>query len=221
MALEKCLRAMTRLGVEAIYFIGDAVGYLPGENNVLELLRASKVRCQKGNHEAMVLGALRVTEEEDRVSGITQASRRISPEYLEFIRQWPASQTISADGKKILFVHGSPSDILEGYLYPKGDFSFLSASPYDAIFVGHTHYPFTFKQGHRILVNVGSCGLPRDHGNLASFAVYDTRQHRPEIFRLQFDSDEMIRRFGHARISGDVIACFRRSAQNTTGKLIR
>ncbi len=61
-----------------------------------------------------------------------------------------------------------------------------------------------------LLGNVGSCGLPRDQGNLLAFAVYDTRTHNCEVYRLRFDSQKAIESFGAEQIAKEVQQCLLR-----------
>jgi putative phosphoesterase len=219
-ALEKCLLAMQRIEVDVVYFLGDAVGYLPGEMEVMALLDGFKVRCQKGNHEGLLLGELPLSKEKDRIYGLSQARKRFSREDLQILQQWPETQEFSCDGKNIYLVHGSPTDILQGYVHPHTDFSFMFRYPYDAIFMGHTHSPFVLKQGDKLIANVGSCGLPRDQGDMAAFAVYDTQEHCAEIFRVQFDWGEVVEELEQGSIAPEVVECFKRSAASIWGKVV-
>ena len=208
--MARCLRVLEKQEVDRIYFLGDAIGYMPGENEVLDILRLTPVQCQKGNHEAMLLADIPLSEEKDKVYGILAARERISQINLHFIREWPDCREIHVEGRKIFFVHGSLEDHLEGYVYLDTDFSILQEYAYDAIFMGHTHYPFVLSYCGIQVVNVGSCGLPRDQGNVAAFAIYDTSIHCTEIFRLPFDTQKIIQSFGQIPISHEVIDCFNR-----------
>jgi predicted phosphodiesterase len=212
---------LQKIGVDVIYFLGDAVGYLPGENKVLDLLAAFRVRCQKGNHEALLIGELVLSEEEDRIYGLSQAGQRLSPKNQQIVQQWPETQEFSCDGKEILMVHGSPSNTLEGYVYPDADFSFAVPYPYDAIFMGHTHYPFAIHYQNKLIVNVGSCGLPRDQGDMAAFAVYDSREHHAEIYRVQFDWRKNVEEFEQGLVALQVVESFQRSTPAMCGKVIK
>lgn len=216
-ALARSLHVLDRLKVDTIYFLGDAVGYLPGENEVLDILRLAQLQCHKGNHEAMLLGEIPLPEEKDRVYGIRSARGRISQTNLEFVEKWPDCREICIDGRKIFLVHGSPEDHLSGYVYPESDLSFVKKYSYDAIFMGQTHYPFAFHYCGIQVVNVGSCGLPRDQGNLSAFAIYDTRSHSAEILRLQFDSKKIIESFQQLFIPEEVTDCFNRRSPNPFG----
>jgi putative phosphoesterase len=216
-ALELCLQVLEELDVDDIYFLGDAVGYLPGENGVLDILRTVQVKCQKGNHEAMLLEEIPLPEEKDRIYGIRAARKRISRANLEFIRGWPECRTIRADNRKLFLVHGSPVDHLQGYVYSLKDFQIDDKQNYDASFMGHTHYPFVFDQQGLQVVNVGSCGLPRDQGNLSSFAIHDTSIHQSRILRLSFDSKKIIEGFQQIHIPQEIIECLNRRSPEPFG----
>jgi putative phosphoesterase len=216
-ALALGLRILERLEVDEIYFLGDAVGYWPGENGVLDILRAAKVKCQKGNHEAMLLGEISLPEEKDRIYGIRAARERISRTNLEFVQGWPECRTIRADNRKLFLVHGSPVDHLQGYVYSLKDFQMDDKHNYDAVFMGHTHYPFIFDRQGLQVVNVGSCGLPRDQGNLSSFAIHDTSIHQSKILRLSFDSKKIIEDFQQMHIPQEIIECLNRRSPEPFG----
>jgi predicted phosphodiesterase len=185
--LAACLRQIERRGIEEIYFLGDAVGYLSDPVPVLELLRGAGVACQKGNHEAMLLGELPFDSERDRVYGLAAARTALGDATLDEIAAWPATRELTIDGARLLLSHGSPAPSLTEYVRedtpwePPPDFA------YDAVFLGHTHRPYVRRCGGVDLVNVGSCGLPRDRGDLAAFAVWDGATRSAEILRVRFD----------------------------------
>src|SRR6266540_3438440 len=55
-ALEAVLADVDRVAPEGIWVAGDLVGYNPWPNEVLEILRARKVRAIRGNHDRAALG---------------------------------------------------------------------------------------------------------------------------------------------------------------------
>mgnify|MGYP002654512434 CR=1 FL=1 len=215
--LKNCLSFLERQNVEQIFFLGDAIGYLPRWAAVLELLQTANVFCLRGNHDARLFNGGALNDLSD--------AYQILPEYVQsiltyqpWIETWPSWHSFSVGGKKLLFVHGSPFNHMEGYVYPwssKKDFSTIDA---DVIFMGHTHRPFIELFEEKILVNVGSCGLPRDHGALSSCAVYDTVDAVCEIFRVPFDIDEVIA--ASPNIHHSVELCLRRTSDDFVGKLI-
>ena len=215
--LHNCLAFLERQDVEQIFFLGDAIGYLPRWAAVLELLQTMNAFCLRGNHDARLFN--------DHALHDLNDAYQILPEYIQsilsyrpWIESWPSWHSISSGGKKLLFVHGSPVNPMEGYVYPwstKEDFRAVDA---DVIFMGHTHRPFIESFEGKVLVNVGSCGLPRDHGALSACAVYDTEDAICEIFRLPFDIEEVIA--ASPNIHRSVEQCLRRTSVNFVGKLI-
>ncbi|MBI4504035.1 MAG: metallophosphoesterase family protein [Chloroflexi bacterium] len=211
-AVAACLRALDVLGVGPVYFLGDAVGYLSGERDVLRLLRARQVTCQRGNHEAMLLGELPVSPERERIYQLAAARQRLSADELADLNSWPDSRLIDVGGRRLRLLHGSPHDPLEGYVYPDADLSRFDGLPYDAIFMGHTHYPFVARRGDMLIVNVGSCGLPRDEGDMPAFAVYAAETHSCRIYRLHIDAASVLDRCGEGHVAAEVRACLERKS---------
>jgi putative phosphoesterase len=205
LGVERVLGCMASAHVDRIHFLGDAVGYLPGESRVLGLLREAGVECQRGNHEAMLLGERPFTERQDRVYRLGDARARLSEADRAFLTSWPSSRLLEEDGTRILLVHGSPANHLEGYVYPDTDLSPFEEGPYDVVFMGHTHRPFAREQNGRLFVNVGSCGLPRDHGSLLSYAIYDTNSGSLEVHRVRIDMAAVVAHLGRARIADEVL----------------
>lgn len=208
--LAACLRKLRRLGAGDVYFLGDAVGYLPGEAEVLRILRSEGVRCQKGNHEAMLLGDLPLAPSKDEIYRLADARARLSAEDREYVEAWPDHRVLDAGGLRLLLVHASPRDYLQEYVYPNSDLSVFDDLDYDAVFMGHTHYPFVARLGGTLVANVGSCGLPRDQGDLPAFALFDADENRCEVYRLEFDSGSVVRYFGAGRMAKEVHKCLLR-----------
>lgn len=210
LGLTICLKALQKLRAERIYYLGDAVGYFPGEAKVLELLREASVVCQKGNHEAMLLGEIPLAANRDRIYRIGAARARLSTSDSEFIASWPEQRIIHVGEKQLLLVHGSPDNRLEGYIYPDDDLSVFDEFPYDAVFMGHTHHPFVSKRHGTLVVNVGSCGLPRDQGDLLALALYDSDENRCEVFRIYIDTEKIIEHFVLEPAADEVYQCLSR-----------
>jgi predicted phosphodiesterase len=217
-ALDACLARLDRLDVDERVFLGDVVGYLPGEVACLRALRAEGFACVQGNHEAMLLGGS-ATGDDDAVYGHEQAARRLGADGMRTLAAWPQSRTVERSGLRVLFVHGAPDDPLEGYVYPDADLSGWNALPYHAVFMGHTHRPFVRRSGPVLVANAGSVGLPRDAGSLASFAIFDSDTGDCVHVRVPFDAHEVVRRAG-PRLHPATVACLRRPARDVAGEVL-
>jgi predicted phosphodiesterase len=217
-ALDACLARVDRLRVDARVFLGDVVGYLPDEVRCLRALRREGFECQQGNHEAMLLSGSAPGEGE-AVYRLQDARRRLAADELRGIADWPVRRTLARDGVRLLFVHGTPDDPLEGCVHPDTDLSGWDRLPFDGVLTGHTHRPFARRSGPVLVANAGSVGLPRDTGCLASFAVLDCDGLRCTHFRVPFDVEAAVRRAGPA-LHPAVRACLRRRAGDVVGEVL-
>ncbi len=198
-AFQAVLARIDELGVEAVYSLGDVVGYGPDPE---ACLRLSVERCGlrlMGNHEYAVIHrdlgfsfnrmaqqAIEWTRERIHSAGLVESIRDLLPHHQE---------------GEVLFVHGSAKDPLEDYLReqdPTGYSKFDEVvetlerdfTSFRLCFVGHNHKPFLatregFLHPHeglrefqvpadeRLYVSVGSVGQPRDHDPRACFVTFD------------------------------------------------
>lgn len=207
--LGACLAKIRELDVDETYFLGDAVGYLSDPAPALHLLSEHEVRCQQGNHEAMLLGELPLDPERDVFYGLSGQRRSLPADTLRRLGGWPVLRKPTFGDVRALLSHGSPAPSLEERMYEDGDWQPEAGFPHDVVFVGHTHRAFVRRLGEVELVNVGSCGLPRDRGDLAAFVVYDVERRASTIYRVPFDVQETLRRHG-AGVAPEVRAVFDR-----------
>jgi len=207
-ALDTCLDRVQTLGIDTVYFLGDAVGYLPAAREVIDRLVGDGIHCQQGNHEHMLLTGGAPPERENAYR-LTEASRQLDADRLGRISSWPIRRELNCRRRNLVLVHGSPKAPLDGYVYPDTDLSEFDESPYDAVVMGHTHRPFVREHRGKLFVNVGSVGLPRDHGNLAAFALYDDEANAFEIIRVPLNVGAILAAYGND-IHESVRACLRR-----------
>jgi putative phosphoesterase len=210
--LELCLAELKKAHAEEMYFLGDSVGYLPREMEVIRLLERERMKCIKGNHDALLLGELPVKNGAEAIYRLNDASARMSPELKDFIAAWPLTRKLHVCGKRILLVHGRPSNPLEGYLYADGPVLPDEAGPYDVVVMGHTHRPFIRREQGALWLNAGSCGLPRDIGGLASCLLYDAVTDSAEILRVPMDVDGFLVTCGTRGIAKEVVDCLHRTS---------
>ena len=185
--LRASIERLRQNEVKKIFFLGDAVGYMPMADEVLSILKKEKVTPIMGNHDAMLSGLLPINPQEDKIYGLEQLRKTMDKDKIHQVSSWPRRLELEVEGRRILLVHGSPWEELTDYVYPDGDLAAFESLGFSAIFLGHTHRPFCKKVGETLVVNVGSCGMPRDEGNLASCVLYDTCKNDAKIIRVPFD----------------------------------
>lgn len=190
-AFDRGVSLLLAHGVEQLYFLGDAIGYVPSAAVLDSLARlGDRVQCILGNHEAMLLEG-QCDPARERVYQLEALRPGLTPRQLEMIASWPALRREVVDGLKLLLVHGSPSDPTYGYVYPDTDLAGFGPDA-DWVFMGNTHHPFIREYAGTCYVNIGSCGMPRDDGRYGSVALLDTKMRSARILRFDITAESRL-----------------------------
>jgi predicted phosphodiesterase len=180
------LQILAEARAEVVYFLGDAVGYIP-DAGVVGLLQNGNIRSIRGNHDDMLIHQVATTEQ-DAIYRHRETSAALKPAEREFLEALPLKMEFRGAGMAGLFVHGSPTDPLTGYIYPDSDLSEFSEVDADVVFMGHTHHPFVRQFNRKLFVNVGSCGLPRGKDLRGSVCVFDAAERQAQIIRFDIST---------------------------------
>ena len=221
-ALEAVLKDITDLPVRGMFCLGDVVGYgsEPGAclNRVMEVCSVSVL----GNHEAMLLLADKILDEDWDVSirqPLKIAREQISKSDLGWIRALP----ITADLDPITLSHASlnePSHFHYIHEATEAEAHFAAQTSFIS-FNGHTHVPSIWEENpktfgvrcltpgdkpvrldpsKRYTVNVGSVGQSRDGDPRASYALYDYEQNLLLMRRVEYDIKKAQTRYRRAGV---------------------
>lgn len=159
---------------DAIYCLGDLVGYHIYPNEVIHEIRKRRIATIAGNHDAKVK---KLTEQQLSETGKNYAYDIIGENEKTYLATLPAHIQVdfelNEDKFKMLLVHGSPSRNDEYLLEDKDESDFIKIfkeAGVDILCFGHSHKPY-----HRILcettgkstryfhaINTGSVGKPKD-----------------------------------------------------------
>lgn len=199
-ALDAVLAVFAARGITDIYSAGDIVGYNAAPNACCERLRAIPVRGVMGNHDWAVLRDPAELDWFNRVArmAIDYTVQHLTPANREYLAALPTRLAFVAGGRRVTIVHGSPEDPLMQYEdaeAPDAWFAhLLDLAEADILVMGHTHLPFVRRIGHRLVVNPGSVGQPRDGDPRSSCAIIDPATLQAEILRLAYDVKSAVRR---------------------------
>ena len=206
-AFEAVLAATAEQGVDAIWCLGDLVGYGADPNACVALARERCSIILAGNHDLAVTGDLSL-EEFSRGAALAAhwTQSVIEDEHLEFLR------SLSPEGQAegIGLYHASPRDPIWEYVLSSmlADLC-LTAQPERISAVGHSHVALSFSRDEEAeasgtpremgeiadlasgewLINPGSVGQPRDGDPRAAWLLLDTGAWTAEWRRVEYDID--------------------------------
>ena len=217
-ALEAVVEDMAGQDVDEIICLGDIVGYGPNPLECIDQVMHFD-KCILGNHDQ---GAL--FDPEGFSSGAEQAIFWTRKQ-LETVqgnagdqhRRWNFLATLprTLQQEELLFVHGSPRNPLNEYVFPEDIYNkqklqriFNLVPQY--CFQGHTHVPGIFTDSNqflcpedidlryelgdqKVMVNVGSVGQPRDLNPDACYLLIDDRQleYRRVAYPVQVTAEKI------------------------------
>jgi predicted phosphodiesterase len=181
-ALQACLADLESRKPDAMYCLGDLVGYNIWPNEVINEIRKRGIPTLAGNYD---FGIGRATDDcgcayktdQDKSNGavsISYTNQIVKEDERRYLRSLPShirlEYQLNEEKFNVLMVHGSPRKINE-YLFEdreeKSLLRIMEQADAHIMFFGHTHKPY-----HRILkdeqgkfrhaINIGSVGKPKD-----------------------------------------------------------
>lgn len=182
---------------EKIIFLGDLFGYFYRYKSIILFFRKNNVDSILGNHDVMAKKILENTnndvQELSKRYGNGYNHLKINRKlYLDYLSGLPEKIEMTINGKKILFVHGSPTDPLNGRIYKDSLLDDKDFKEFDMIFCGHTHHRLIKVVSNKLIINVGSSGQPRD-GLKPSFVIYDSDNETINFYDLDFSFKLLIK----------------------------
>jgi predicted phosphodiesterase len=206
-ALESTLAAIAAEGADAIWCLGDLVGYGAQPNECVELAARSVELCLIGNHDLVVIDRLDIT---DFSANAAAAAEWTKQELGQDARAYLEKLEPLDEQRPLGLYHGSPRDPVWEYVLS----SLAADDCMDAMdarigAVGHSHVALAFWRkgdtptagaqseagtqldlsGDRWLVNPGSVGQPRDGDPRASWLLLELDSWRATWHRTEYPID--------------------------------
>lgn len=191
--------------IEAIWCLGDIVGYGPDPGRCIEIISQCRHVCIAGNHDMAAIGKVDTAYFNPLAAvAIRWTAGQLTPEQVQYLEDLP--ETLRQGD--FTLVHGSPTQPLWEYVVSTGiairNFTYIEMA---YCLVGHSHMPMTFKQekgggcspvhltpgiglvlgDSKMIVNPGGVGQPRDGDPRASYAIYDSERQMINLYRVDYD----------------------------------
>jgi diadenosine tetraphosphatase ApaH/serine/threonine PP2A family protein phosphatase len=202
-ALDAVLHAIGEEEPDAIWCLGDVVGYGPHPNECCAAVEERAELCLAGNHDLAVLGSLDVADfSPDAAASARWSAGVLSRDARAFLEPLPSLSR--REGVQLF--HASPRDPVWDYvLTEEGAADALALTDAPVVLVGHTHVPLAVTvedgriagglapggaevalAGRRWLLNPGSVGQPRDEDPRAAWLLIDFTAGRAAFRRVPY-----------------------------------
>jgi predicted phosphodiesterase len=201
-ALEAVLADVDAGGFDALWFLGDLVGYGPRPNECAALLQERAAICLAGNHDLVVLGRIPI----DSFVGEAAAAARWTQEVLDdTARSFLEALEPRAVGPDAELFHGSPRDpVWEYVLGDEAAAAAFALTTAPLVLIGHSHVALEISNGDELrgeqapagtelelgrlrrLLNPGSVGQPRDGDRRAAWLEIDIAASRATFRRTDY-----------------------------------
>ena len=201
-ALEAVLEAIDRDAPDAIWCLGDLVGYGPRPNRCCAVVAERADFCLIGNHDLAVLGRLDLHDfQPDAALSARWTAAALEDEPRAYL------ESLEANGERegVGLFHASPRDpVWEYVLTPEVAAASMAAASQELVLVGHSHVALHYRvsdgmlllagdgthlglTGDRWLLNPGSVGQPRDTDPRAAWMLLDVGSRRASFHRVEYD----------------------------------
>jgi predicted phosphodiesterase len=201
-ALEAVLQEVDAARVDAVWCLGDTVGYGPRPNECCDVVKERAEHCLVGNHDLVVLGELTVSDFNDEAAAAAiWTAEVLTPESRAFLAGLrPFGRVDGVD----LFHASARDPVWEYVLTEEAAQATLDLSEASLVLVGHSHVALaiTGSDGHvsggpapggskvtldgRWLLNPGSVGQPRDGDPRAAWLLLDFEGRFAEFHRVPY-----------------------------------
>jgi predicted phosphodiesterase len=204
-ALDAVLDAVEAEGPDAVWCLGDTVGYGPQPNECCDLVHDRCDLCLVGNHDLVVLGTLAVSDFNEEAAA---AALWTTDVLTEPARDFLAGLEPAADALRVSLYHASARDPVWEYILTeeaaRATFELATA---DLILVGHSHVALALRQDDgriagglapagaevalhgRWILNPGSVGQPRDGDPRAAWLLLDLDRRLASFRRVTYPID--------------------------------
>ena len=196
--------------VDAVYHLGDLIGYAPWPNEVAALIRGRGIPGIAGNYDSTTAhdydhcGCKADTPRAEELSheSYEWTRRHVSPETKGFLVELPFRIDLRPRGghkskPQVVLVHGTPTlntlywteDRPDSFCKKMADAAGLKEG--DLIAFGHTHKPWTREVEGVQFVNTGSVGKPKDGDPRACYVLIEAGEDgfSVEFVRVEYDLD--------------------------------
>jgi len=189
--------------VEAVWNVGDFVGYGAFPDEVVQRLRKANVLSIVGNYDLKVLQfkqkkkKWRKKKRPEKYLAFKWTYENLSKKSRKYLRFLSQEIRMKVKGRRILLTHGSPASNEEPLTpdTPEKRLRELAhVAKADVIICGHSHQPFAREVDSVWFINTGSVGRPDDGDPRACYAILQIEAQDIQVrhYRVEYDVERAV-----------------------------
>lgn len=182
-AFEAFLADLDSRKPDAVYCLGDMIGYNIWPNEVIEEIRRRCIATLVGNHDQKSNGYAY-----ELVTAANRAYLNTLPAHIRLEYQ------LNNDHLNIVLAHGSTRSINE-YVLENLDENYvldmMAEAKADILCVGHSHFPYHRVIGNKQVINIGSVGKPKDGNPMGGYVLLTIKDTTTvDFIRFAYDVEK-------------------------------
>jgi putative phosphoesterase len=200
-ALEAVLKDIEKQGVDRIYVLGDICYRGPEPKRSLDLVRSLHTEVIKGNADEWVVRGVREGEVPDKVLELMNRERQwtvgqLEPADIDYLAGLPAHLTLSIEDISLSAFHATPTSLFDIVLPNAADNQIetdLMKADAEIYVYAHIHKPYIRYLNGKVIMNIGSVGLPFDGLTKSSYGLVEMEdgQLKTSIRRVSYELERV------------------------------
>ena len=180
-AFEAFLTDLDNRKPDAVYCLGDLIGYNIWPNEIIAEIRKRQIATLAGNHDLKVNGY-----PYELVSADNRAYLSTLPAHIKLEFQ------LNNNGFNIVMAHGSTRSIDEYVLEDMEEdyvLEMMNEVQADVLCVGHSHKPYHRIINSKHIINTGSVGKPKDGNPMGCYVLLTLTKTGVSVEFIRFGYD--------------------------------
>lgn len=205
-ALEAVLEDTKKKNIDKVYVLGDICYRGPEPKKALDLVRSLQTVVIKGNADEWVVRGVQQGEVPEHALEIMTKERdwtysKLEASDIDYLSQLPTDLCLNEQGIDLYAFHATPTDLFEvipqhaddSFFYEKV-FSKKDSSIY---LYAHIHKPYIRYSNGKVIMNIGSVGLPFDGVTKASYGTITIADggFTTSIERVAYDTEKVMTQY--------------------------
>jgi putative phosphoesterase len=202
-ALDAVLADIEKQGIDKIYVLGDICYRGPEPKRSLDLIRSLHTEVIKGNADEWVVRGVREGEVADKALALMNLERQwiveqLEPSDIDYLDRLPVQLNFTIEDVQLSAFHATPTSLFDIVL-PNAEDNQIEASLMQAqdaqVFVyAHIHKPYIRYLNGKVIMNIGSVGLPFDSLAKASYGLVEVKDGhiKTSIKRVSYDLESVV-----------------------------